>query len=32
MDLLTPGIGLIFWQTVVFLLLVVLLGKMAWKP
>lgn len=32
MDLLTPGIGLIFWQVVVFLLLVFLLGKMAWKP
>jgi F-type H+-transporting ATPase subunit b len=32
MDLLTPGIGLIFWQALVFLLLVVLLGKMAWKP
>ncbi|MFO7257041.1 MAG: F0F1 ATP synthase subunit B [Bacteroidota bacterium] len=32
MDLLTPGIGLIFWQALVFLLLVVLLRKMAWKP
>ncbi len=32
MDLLTPGIGLIFWQSVVFLLLVFLLSKMAWKP
>ncbi|MEX2234249.1 MAG: F0F1 ATP synthase subunit B [Cyclobacteriaceae bacterium] len=32
MDLLTPGVGLIFWQVVVFLLLLVLLGKMAWKP
>lgn len=32
MDLLTPGIGLIFWQVVVFLLLVLLLAKMAWKP
>jgi F-type H+-transporting ATPase subunit b len=32
MDLLTPGVGLIFWQIVVFLLLVLLLGKMAWKP
>jgi F-type H+-transporting ATPase subunit b len=31
-DLLTPGVGLIFWQVVVFLLLFVLLGKMAWKP
>lgn len=32
MDLLIPGIGLIFWQTIVFLLLVVLLRKLAWKP
>lgn len=31
-SLITPGIGLIFWTTVVFLLLVVLLGKFAWKP
>jgi F-type H+-transporting ATPase subunit b len=30
--LLSPGIGLIFWQAVVFLLLVLVLGKMAWKP
>ena len=32
MDLLTPGIGLIFWQVVIFLLLVVLLGIFAWRP
>jgi F-type H+-transporting ATPase subunit b len=32
MDLLTPGTGLIIWQTFVFLLLVFLLGKLAWKP
>lgn len=32
MDLLTPGLGLIFWQLVVFLLLVFVLGKFAWKP
>ena len=32
MDLLTPGIGLIFWQALVFLLLVFVLTKMAWKP
>jgi F-type H+-transporting ATPase subunit b len=32
MDLLTPGVGLIFWQAVVFLLLFVVLAKMAWKP
>lgn len=32
MELLTPGLGLIFWQTVIFLLLVILLGKFAWRP
>lgn len=32
MELLTPGVGLIFWQTVVFLILVFLLAKLAWKP
>ena len=32
MDLLTPGLGLIFWQLVIFSLLVVLLGKFAWRP
>lgn len=32
MELLTPGIGLIFWQALVFLLLVFVLAKMAWKP
>ena len=32
MDLITPGFGLIFWQTVVFLGLVFILGKYAWKP
>ncbi len=32
MDLLTPGTGLIFWQLVVFVLLFLLLSKMAWKP
>lgn len=31
-SLVTPGIGLIFWTTVVFLLLVGILGKFAWKP
>ncbi len=31
-SLITPGIGLIFWTTVVFLLLLVLIGKYAWKP
>lgn len=28
----TPGIGLIFWTTIVFISLVLLLGKFAWKP
>jgi len=32
MDLLTPSIGNIFWTSVVFLILVFLLGKFAWKP
>jgi F-type H+-transporting ATPase subunit b len=27
-----PGIGLIFWTSIVFLLLVGILGKFAWKP
>ncbi|MBL7872815.1 MAG: F0F1 ATP synthase subunit B [Cyclobacteriaceae bacterium] len=32
MDLLTPGPGLVIWQLFVFILLVLLLGKLAWKP
>jgi|TARA_B110000285_G_scaffold232680_1_gene304384 F-type H+-transporting ATPase subunit b len=32
MDLLTPGIGLIFWTTLVFLLLMFILAKFAWRP
>lgn len=32
MDLLTPGTGLIIWQLIVFLLLLLLLSKLAWKP
>ena len=32
MNLVTPGIGLIFWTTVIFLLIVFLLAKFAWKP
>jgi F-type H+-transporting ATPase subunit b len=32
MELLTPGSGLLFWQFVVFIALVFLLGKLAWKP
>ena len=30
--LLDPAIGLIFWTTLTFILLLVLLGKFAWKP
>jgi F-type H+-transporting ATPase subunit b len=32
MELLTPGSGLLFWQLVVFILLVFMLSKLAWKP
>jgi F-type H+-transporting ATPase subunit b len=32
MELLTPSIGLLVWTTIIFLLLVVVLGKFAWKP
>lgn len=32
MDLVTPGIGLIFWASLVFVLLLLLLRKFAWKP
>ncbi len=32
MDLVTPGIGLIFWTAVVFVILFILLAKFAWKP
>ncbi len=32
MDLVTPGIGLIFWTTLVFLILLFMLKKFAWKP
>lgn len=32
MELVTPAIGLVFWTTVVFILLVFLLSKFAWKP
>ena len=31
-SLIEPSIGLIFWTSIVFLLLLVLLGKFAWKP
>jgi F-type H+-transporting ATPase subunit b len=30
--LVEPGVGLIFWTTIVFLLLLFILGKYAWKP
>ena len=32
MDLVTPSIGLVFWTLVSFLILLVLLKKLAWKP
>lgn len=32
MELLTPGLGLIFWQLIGFLALLFILGKFAWKP
>ena len=32
MELVTPEIGLIFWTTIVFLLLLSVLKKYAWKP
>lgn len=32
MELILPGIGLIFWMTLSFLILVFILGKFAWKP
>jgi F-type H+-transporting ATPase subunit b len=32
MDLIVPSIGLIFWMTITFLIVFLLLRKMAWKP
>jgi F-type H+-transporting ATPase subunit b len=32
MDLVTPGIGLIFWTTLVFLIVLIILRAFAWKP
>ncbi|MEX1241237.1 MAG: F0F1 ATP synthase subunit B [Cyclobacteriaceae bacterium] len=32
MQLLTPGIGLIIWQIIVFTLLLIVLAKLAWRP
>lgn len=32
MEIVTPSIGLVFWTSISFLLLLFLLGKFAWKP
>ncbi len=32
MDLVTPDIGLVFWTTLCFAILLFILGKFAWKP
>ncbi|MGY5851242.1 F0F1 ATP synthase subunit B [Salegentibacter sp. F14] len=32
MDLITPEFGLFFWQTIVFLVLIFLMAKFAWRP
>ena len=32
MELITPNLGLIFWMTLSFLLLLFILGRYAWKP
>tara|TARA_B100000780_G_C20991715_1_gene396617 strand:+ start:314 stop:808 length:495 start_codon:yes stop_codon:yes gene_type:complete len=32
MDLVTPGFGLIFWTSIVFIILLLLLKKLAWTP
>ena len=32
MDLVTPGIGLVFWTALTFLVLLFILRKFAWKP
>ena len=32
MELVLPGVGLIFWMTLSFLILVFILGKFGWKP
>lgn len=32
MDLITPDFGLLFWQTVTLLVVLLVLGKFAWKP
>ncbi len=32
MDIMMPSVGLIFWMTLTFLIVFILLRKMAWKP
>lgn len=32
MELLTPGTGLLFWQAIVWIILIFFLSKFAWKP
>lgn len=32
MDLITPGFGLVFWTSITFIFLLLILGKFAWKP
>ncbi|HOD89112.1 MAG: F0F1 ATP synthase subunit B [Bacteroidota bacterium] len=32
MDLIMPGVGLIFWTSIIFIILLLILGKVAWKP
>jgi len=32
MELVTPSIGLMFWTSLVFVILLFLLAKFAWKP
>ncbi len=32
MNLVTPELGLLFWQTLIFLTVFIILGKFAWKP
>jgi F-type H+-transporting ATPase subunit b len=32
MNLITPDLGIIFWQTIILLVVLVVLGKFAWKP
>ena len=31
-SLTTPGVGTIFWSTLIFVLFLLLLSKFAWKP